>query len=167
MLATNIYVLKLERDKYYVGRSSHTELRLIQHNTSKGSAWTSKFRPISLLEIRPCKSPFEEDMITKEYMSKYGIGNVRGGSYVKITLDSVQIDAITRELQSVSDICKSCGELGHFIKECPYTKIVPSTIVENKVWICDFCNLPFCSIISCMNHESLCTKRIQRLVPQE
>jgi cellular nucleic acid-binding protein len=165
MSLNKLYVLALERGKYYVGRSEYKELRLIQHSTGKGSAWTSKFHPVSIVEIRECKSPFEEDMVTKEYMAKYGIDNVRGGSYVKIVLDSIQLEAITRELLSVSDLCKSCGKSDHFIGECHEKKIIP--ITTSIIWLCEFCNTPFTSKINCITHESICSKQMLHSAPQE
>jgi len=165
MSISKIYVLGLERRRFYIGRSEYEDLRLIQHSTGKGSAWTSKFPPVSLVELRPCKSPFEEDMVTKEYMAKYGIDNVRGGSYVKIILDSIQIEAITRELLSVSDLCKSCGKCDHFMHECSEKKVLP--IVTSRIWLCEFCDIPFILKDSCIAHESRCSKRMPYLVPQE
>jgi len=165
MSISKIYVLGLERRRFYIGRSEYEDLRLIQHSTGKGSAWTSKFPPVSLVELRPCKSPFEEDMITKEYMAKYGIDKVRGGSYVKITLDSIQLDAISRELLSISDACKFCGKSDHFLGECREKKVLP--IVTSRIWLCEFCDIPFILKDSCIAHESICSKRIPHLVPQE
>ena len=158
MSISKIYVLELERGRYYIGRSEYEDLRLIQHSRGKGAAWTSKFRPISILEIRQCKSPFEEDMVTKEYMAKYGIDNVRGGSYVKIVLDSIQIDAITRELLSVSDACKSCGMSGHFIDDC--NKKNSRAITTSIIWLCEFCDIPFSSKETCISHETICSKQM-------
>lgn len=157
MALSKLYVLALERNKFYIGRSEHEDLRLIQHTIGKGSSWTSKYHPISVLEMRICNSPFEEDMVTKEYMAKYGIDNVRGGSYVKIVLDSIQIEAITRELLSVSDACKSCGKYGHFINECHEKKI--AQIIKNSIWLCDYCEMVFTLRVNCVNHESDCPKQ--------
>lgn len=159
MSLSKLYVLALERGRFYIGRSDYEDLRLIQHSTGKGSAWTSKFPPVSLVELRPCKSPFEEDMLTKEYMAKYGIDNVRGGSYVKITLDSIQIEAITRELLSVSNVCKLCGKSDHFIDECSKKKVLP--ILTSRIWLCEFCEMPFILKDSCATHESICSKQTQ------
>jgi hypothetical protein len=67
-------------------------------------------------------SPFEEDKITKEYMSKYGIDKVRGGSYVEVELSPFQIDALQKEIWAANDLCTKCGRSGHFVKDC-YAKI--------------------------------------------
>ena len=104
-------------------------------------------------------------MVTKEYMAKYGIPNVRGGSYVKIVLDSIQIEAITRELLSVSDVCKSCGKSSHFIDECTKKKIIP--ITTSIIWLCELCDIPFTSKENCITHEITCPKQMLHSAPQE
>ena len=45
-------------------------------------------------------SMFEEDALTKEYMAKYGIENVRGGTYCKEILDTAQVELLKKEIQS-------------------------------------------------------------------
>ena len=117
---TWIYVLRCYNNKYYVGK---TEKKIMQrykeHLTGKGSAWTRKYKPIELVEcIRGDK--FDEDKKTKEYMEKYGINNVRGGSYCQITLDKVSIASIKREIRGANDKCNKCGKSGHFASKCPY-----------------------------------------------
>lgn len=117
-MSTIIYVLKLENDKYYVGKTDNIEKRFKNHCDGTGSVWTSKYKPISLLETRNIVSQFDEDIVTKEYMLKFGIDNVRGGSYVYINLASAQKQLLEKELNTVNDSCFRCGRSGHFVKEC-------------------------------------------------
>jgi predicted GIY-YIG superfamily endonuclease len=90
-MTTNIYILRLEGGRYYVGKGDNVMNRYQQHLNGGGSAWTRKYKPISVVRIIPNSSPFEEDKQVKEYMAKYGIQNVRGGSYVQIDLEESQI----------------------------------------------------------------------------
>ena len=46
MEKTNIYVLKLQGGRYYVGKSQDVIGRYKQHMDGKGSAWTKKYKPI-------------------------------------------------------------------------------------------------------------------------
>ena len=46
-----IYILQLEQGKYYVGKTNNPLFRLEQHFNSNGSVWTTKYNPISVLEI--------------------------------------------------------------------------------------------------------------------
>jgi predicted GIY-YIG superfamily endonuclease len=119
MNKTNIYVLKLQGGKYYVGKSLDVIGRYQQHMNGQGSAWTKKYKPMSLLESKSDMSPFEEDKRVKELMNIYGIDNVRGGSYTQIILDAVQIEALNREIRGGTDACQQCGQKGHFVKYCP------------------------------------------------
>ena len=84
MSNTTIYVLRLEGDRYYIGKSDNVMNRYQQHLNGNGSAWTRKYKPVSLEKTIENVSSFEEDKITKEYMSTYGIDKVRGGSYVEV-----------------------------------------------------------------------------------
>ena len=79
-MTTNIYVLKLEGNRYYVGKAQDPMRRYQEHMNGEGSAWTRRYPAVSLEETRTGVSPFEEDKVTKEYMAKYGIDKVRGGS---------------------------------------------------------------------------------------
>jgi|UniRef100_A0A6C0F0T2 cellular nucleic acid-binding protein len=122
MSITNIYVLLLEEGKYYIGKSNDVFKRCIEHFEGSGSCWTKKYKPLKLQKTIENVSPFEEDKITKEYMLKYGIENVRGGTYTQIELTENQIQSITYELRGAMDECLKCGKKGHFVAECVYYK---------------------------------------------
>jgi len=118
MSTTNIYILQLEGGRYYIGKSNNLEKRRQQHLNGTASAWTRKYKPICVEKIIPNASVFDEDKYTKEYMSKYGIDNVRGGTYVSVELDESQEDAIQKEILGATDCCTRCGRKGHFVKDC-------------------------------------------------
>jgi len=120
-MSTTIYILRLEGGRYYIGKTTNVIQRYQEHLNGEGSTWTRKYRPISLVKTIETASPFDEDKVTKEYMSKYGIDKVRGGSYVSENLDEVQHEAIEREIRGATDCCTNCGKKGHFIKDC-YSK---------------------------------------------
>jgi GIY-YIG catalytic domain len=81
-----IYVLQLEHGKYYVGKTTQPNVRLDAHSQGAGSTWTKMHKPIKLLRLIPDCDDYDEDKYTRFYMDKYGIENVRGGSFVTPTL---------------------------------------------------------------------------------
>jgi predicted GIY-YIG superfamily endonuclease len=118
MSTTNIYVLSLEDNRFYIGKSDNVNERYQKHLNGTGSAWTKKYKPIAIERIISNASPFDEDRYTKEYMSIYGISRVRGGSYVEVNLTNIQIEILEREIRLATDKCLKCGQSGHFIKNC-------------------------------------------------
>lgn len=119
-----IYALKLANEKYYIGRTHKDVLiRFQEHIDEFGSKWTQLYKPISIIESYNHSCIFEEDNLTKKYMIKYGIENVRGGSYTKIILDEFQIKSLEHEFKSVNDFCFNCGKSDHFIKDCKKNNI--------------------------------------------
>jgi len=127
---STIYVLRLEGGRYYVGKSDHVMKRYQQHLEGSGSAWTRKYPPVSLEKTIEHASPFEEDKVTKEYMSRYGMDKVRGGSYVELELSESQTDALQRELWAAKDLCTRCGRPGHFVKDCHAKTVVSGRAIE-------------------------------------
>ena len=120
--STNIYILKLVNNKYYVGKSSDPQKRFMEHINGNGSAWTKKYKPISIEKIISNASKYDEDKWVKIYMEQYGINNVRGGAYSCMELDSDQECNLVSEMISANDLCARCGRGGHFIKSC-YAKL--------------------------------------------
>ncbi len=51
MSSTNIYVLQLKSGKYYVGQTNKVAKRFEEHKEGKGSAWTSTYKPVKVLEV--------------------------------------------------------------------------------------------------------------------
>ena len=151
---TNIYVLKLNNDCYYVGKSGNVEKRYNDHLEGKGSVWTKLHHPISIDKIIEDASIFDEDKITKEYMATYGIDNVRGGSYVTISLSKEIIKILEKEISMALDKCLKCGQVGHFAKYCNTKKVcagcgkyghtvsrcyAKTTLSGNKILKCNIC----------------------------
>jgi len=159
---TNIYILSLEGGKYYVGKSEDVIHRYQQHMNGGGSSWTRKYKPISLEKTIENASPFDEDKITKEYMSKYGIDNVRGGSYVEIELSEFHKEALKMEIWAAKDLCTQCGRAGHFVKDCYATTEVSGKKIEfedsseEDEWGCEYCDRTFTTQFGCMIHEKSC-----------
>lgn len=113
-----IYVLKCENEKYYVGKTKNSLKRITNHFRGKTTAWTSLHRPLSVIEIIEGCDAFDEDKYTKKYMALYGIDNVRGGSYVKIKLEESAKAFLRHEFITAQDRCYGCGESGHFNRNC-------------------------------------------------
>jgi len=160
MSNTNIYVLRLEGGRYYVGKSDNVMNRYEQHIKGSGSAWTRKYKPISLEKTIKNVSSFEEDKVTKEYMSKYGIDKVRGGSYVEVELSEFHTDALKMEIWAAKDLCTQCGRPGHFVKDCHAKTDTSGKKIEceeeTNEWGCEYCDRTFTTAFGCGVHEKSC-----------
>ncbi len=115
----NLYVLKLVSNKFYVGKTCKSvSYRFNIHKNGHGAKWTKLYKPLEILEQFESNDKFDEDKYTKKYMDKYGIDNVRGGSYANIVLTDWQIKTILHELNSCNDLCFKCGSSTHFASKC-------------------------------------------------
>jgi predicted GIY-YIG superfamily endonuclease len=121
-----IYILKLESEKYYVGSLFLTPTdfevtehpRILKHFHGLGAEWTKLHAPTELIQIISPADEFEEDKQTKIYMSRYGIDNVRGGSYCEINLSHSQISCLEKEIATAKGLCFKCKCAGHSAKYC-------------------------------------------------
>lgn len=144
---TIIYILKLKYNKYYVGKTEDIETRLADHFFQdaiyKASAWTSKYKPFDIVEIIIDADDFDEDKYTKIYMAKYGIQNVRGGTYTKMVLSENEIDQLIKEIRGAKNACYYCGCDTHYINDCKQLYMTKDSIkpkrMNNKSNVCYRC----------------------------
>jgi predicted GIY-YIG superfamily endonuclease len=114
----SLYVLRLMSEKFYIGKSQNIEKRISDHFINRGAEWTKLYKPLEVIEIIKNVDNFEEDKKVKQYMLKYGIESVRGGTYSKINLSKNEIFFIKKELYTAMDMCFNCGSTEHFISKC-------------------------------------------------
>jgi len=113
-----IYILKLEDNKYYVGKTKNINKRFLDHFTNNGSEWTKKYKPIEIINKHNSNDNFDEEKYTLLTMDEYGIDNVRGGSYCKLELSNEDKTKAQQTINSMLDKCYKCGIKGHYAKEC-------------------------------------------------
>lgn len=146
-----IYVIKLEKNKFYVGKTNNPEFRIKTHVNSNGSDWTRKYKPLRLIELKPDCDDFDEDKTTIQYMAKYGIDNVRGGSFVSLNLKQSVIDTINKMILGSNNNCFVCGKYGHFAKDCEFK--------EEESYSCSFCGKDFETLNGAHFHENVYCKK--------
>lgn len=178
-----IYILRLVSNKWYVGKTDNINKRYRDHVNGRGAVWTRKYKPVCLSATVQNASAFDEDKVTKEYMAKYGIENVRGGSYISEVLDPEQIVLLQREIWMAKNQCMRCGSSEHFVKECGKvwgdslaarasaageeaeeaeadpikdTISVDSLEHEETELYCGYCNDSFASKPECLHHVRVC-----------
>jgi hypothetical protein len=145
MLMVYIYILQLENDKYYVGKSNSLIDRL--DNFIVLSDWTKKYKPIKIMEQIPNCDDFDEDKYTLKYMKEYDISNVRGGSFYQSRLSPEHMNTIMTMINcNKSDpfSCQYCsktfktqnGATFHEIKTCKKSTVIDDWVdvaVENPI----------------------------------
>jgi hypothetical protein len=118
-----IYILKLVDNKYYVGKTKNPDIRIAKHFDNYGAYWTKKYKPIEIVELINDCDDYDEDKYTLKYMEKYGIDNVRGGSFSQIELTEESKKIINKMLKGASDKCFICDEKDHYANKCIKKKI--------------------------------------------
>lgn len=113
-----IYILGLQHNKYYVGKTNNPCMRINSHQKHQGSEWTKKYPPIEVIKIIENCDDYDEDKYTLKYMAKYGIDNVRGGSFCTIELDNNSLEMINKMLRGSNNQCYRCGATDHFVRDC-------------------------------------------------
>lgn len=129
-----LYVLKLQQGKYYIGKTNKPiEERYEEHLRGLGSAWTKKYPPVGIHYQVNTSDPFQETSETLKCMKKYGIENVRGGAYSRVSLTNAELNSINQIIRSSNDQCMCCGRTGHFINNCNVSTHVDRSItIDNS-----------------------------------
>ena len=115
-----IYGLECAGGKYYVGRVrvASAKDRIDAHFRGDGATWTTLHKPLKVV-FEEEGNAFDEDKHVMRLMNKYGIENVRGGTFSRVSLPYYQQNTIKDMLRGSGDACFHCGKTGHFIGDCP------------------------------------------------
>jgi len=101
-----IYVLELCENKYYIGATMAMNLNtcLRQHFRYGGNDWLHKWRPLRIHKLYRNTRAGTVDLnrITFEYMRKWGVDNVRGGSYSMIEFSLAESEQLKRDMRVVT-----------------------------------------------------------------
>lgn len=82
-MTKNIYVLKLEQNRYFIHFSEVESHSKILRECEIYYDYLKKYKPLTILETFPFDHFLDVDKLVKHYMYMYGYAYVRGGSYIE------------------------------------------------------------------------------------
>ena len=87
-----------------------------------GAKWTKKYPVIDLYDFHPRMKSSDENRITREMMRKFGVANVRGGSWTKVNMTKDEIRRLESKLKHKPSVstksCTRCGRDSHTKAKC-------------------------------------------------
>jgi hypothetical protein len=95
-MTTNIYILKLEEDKYYIGKSNDVLGEYNEHLAGRRCKWTQLYSPKFLIKTIINVSPEEIYKIFNDYIVNYGIHKVRSDILQEVELNPLSIEIMRR-----------------------------------------------------------------------
>ena len=152
-----IYVLKLGNNKYYIGKTTNPRFRLDSHFSKETTSWVRKHNAEQIIELIPDCDHHDEDKYTIKYMKKYGISNVRGGSFCEINLSRDNYSTLQKMIKGSEDKCYNCGKKGHYARDCP------EVYEEEEIWECPHCGKEFDTYREAEIHERRYCKHIKNI----
>ena len=98
-----IYVIGQTNNKYIVVLSNETDGNVVLQKMIRelGTLWTILNRPYYIEESYPDKDEWEYEDMVLQTMAKYGIDNVRGGSYQDNELSDVDMMIVNRQVREL------------------------------------------------------------------
>ena len=143
-----VYVLLLSNSKYYI-TNYERKVSLSKFTLTHKNEWLNKYKIINIDELFTNCSCEDVNKITKIYVDKYGIENVRNVYYANILLDDEFVNVM-------KDIRIKLTE----------SKITQSDSRNNKykkVWFCDVCGEDFDNFNDAYNHERKHNKNYEQI----
>ena len=134
-----VYILKLEKGKWYVGYTERAIKRIEQHARKKGAKWTKKYAPVEPIPYsmsEPIYSKDDEDRITLSLMAEHGIRNVRGGQWCMVVMRAPTVRKIEKLLPKSKGglSCDRCGRDSHSRAQCYAATTVDGVKITTKDW---------------------------------
>jgi len=118
MAQESIYVLELEGNFFYVGKTTNVDARFLQHQQGEGAEFTRQHKPVKVVLQKPSHTPHDEQNTVIEWMAKHGIERIRGGKYSMIDLSPEDARAALKDVDQFLNRCFLCHQVGHFTKTC-------------------------------------------------
>ena len=119
-----IYILQCDKNKFYIGCCPKKKLvkTLRMHRDGKTSVpWTRKYHAQKCLKAIERSYEDQETIETEKAMKIWGIKNVRGGKYNKLSITPYQKRKILKKFKWDSKACWKSGRKGHFVGACNQT----------------------------------------------
>lgn len=122
-----VYVLQLQKDYFYVGKSFNIEERIkqhMQHDMFEGDYKGAYCARNIIRRVNPLTVSIPNDLEaweraeTLERMYEHGIHKVRGWMFTLPVLTRDMWDSAFRQICERFDLCRKCGAKGHFIQSC-------------------------------------------------
>ena len=156
----HIVILELENNCFFIGKTNDLLFNINKYNRNFND-FTIKNKPIKIHEFKENCNIYELDITVKIYMNKYGINNVRGGSYCDLILSKEQISILEKELKIINTDQLDRNLINNNLNNDETRNIIfinnsllkKPVITNNYIWYwgCSICNKNAVGTIKCSN----------------